>query len=464
MKVVKVKAKDARLVLLRMVADSAVCGAISAKWEREGLFSDRASNLIGSWAVKHFRKFGKAPRLNIRAAYDRWASNESDDEVQEFVGRFLESLSKELKQKKHVHSSVILDLAAEVFDKAKIRRINDEASAALEAGNIKLARKLMNEYRPVEVATTAGIDLFAGGAVARNAMRNMSESLIKWPQEAQRLFFGPIFAREEFISIMAGEKVGKSFYLQEIAILGVESGLNVAFFEVGDQSQNQIIRRFAARCGFRPFRADTLVRIPTQMTPNEDMPEVVHKHKKFKDNMTPKECSLALKTFQKKYGPQRLMMSVHPNSSINVHGIENILRRWERELDWRADLVVIDYIDILAPIEGRADTRDQINATWKALRRLNQETHCCLVGGTQANAESYKVAKLTKSQFSEDKRKHAHVTAEISINQPTEIERSRQLCRLNWVFGRDLDVNSDKFLWCAQCLALANPMVLTCFN
>jgi len=152
------------------------------------------------------------------------------------------------------------------------------------------------------------------------------------------------------------------------------------------------------------------------------------------------------------------MLSVHANSTINVAGISDILKRWESELDFVPDVIIIDYADILAPEDSRKEARHQVNDTWKALRRLSQERHCLVLTPTQANAQSYDVKTLRMKHFSEDKRKLAHVTALLGLNQ-TDPERKLGVMRLNWILVREKAFSVDHCLWTTQCLSLGRALV-----
>lgn len=465
MKIKKLKGGgDARTVLLRVVADTTVCGPVAAKWDGQ-LFASRPENLIAGWAVKHYKKYNKAPRHNIKGYYDQWAAKEQDEEVQEHVGGFLEALSEELKLKRHISTPVVLDLAADLFDRVKIEKMTEEVKQLAGNGNIAKAWKVIHHTRKVEVGTTSGLDLFAGGAVARNAIRSRSQAMLKWDQEAMRRFLADSMARDEFITFVGPEKAGKSFWLQECAYQGATSNCNVAFFETGDQSQNQIIRRFAARAAGRPFKDDRLVKMPKKIltaTEEEPLPQVIYEEETFGEPMTPREASMALKRIGRLHGKGRLKLSVHPNSSLSMAGIEMILDEWKRADGWVPDIVIIDYMDILAPMEAGPMSRDQINESWKAARRLNQKMHCLMITATQANADSYDAVTIDKGNFSEDKRKNAHVTGAIGINQ-TPTEKEHQLYRLNWLLARDLEFGTSTCVWTAACLAKANPCVVSTF-
>jgi replicative DNA helicase len=152
-------------------------------------------------------------------------------------------------------------------------------------------------------------------------------------------------------------------------------------------------------------------------------------------------------------------LSCHPNGSMSVPGIETRLDAWGRA-GWKPDIVVIDYADILAPIDTRQDKRHQVDETWKRLRGLSQKRHVCVITASQADAASYKVKTLDKSNFSESKTKLAHVNAFIGINATAD-ERDKQLRRLNFIVRREESYSEQECLYVAGCLAIANPMIVT---
>lgn len=154
----------------------------------------------------------------------------------------------------------------------------------------------------------------------------------------------------------------------------------------------------------------------------------------------------------------KLRLSVHSNSSMTVQGLRVELAEWYRKDNWVPDVVIIDYADILAPPMGVADTRDQINATWKQLRRMSQELCCLVVTATQADTASYDVQTVSMKNFSEDKRKNAHVTGTVGINQ-TAAEADIDVTRLNWVNVRDGDMKANQCVHVAGCRALSRMAV-----
>jgi len=142
-----------------------------------------------------------------------------------------------------------------------------------------------------------------------------------------------------------------------------------------------------------------------------------------------------------------------------VRDIESILDGWEKKRGFVPDVIVIDYADILAPEDSKKQIRDQTNETWASLRRLSQCRRCLVIAPTQADAASYDQHTQRMKNFSEDKRKLAHVTGMLGLNQ-TDSEKGAGLMRLNWIVLRETSFETRRCLYVAQCLSLGR--VLCC--
>jgi len=154
-------------------------------------------------------------------------------------------------------------------------------------------------------------------------------------------------------------------------------------------------------------------------------------------------------------------LSCHFNSTLKIEGIRSILQDWEKT-GWIPDVIVIDYADILDMSHPGLEGRDLINQIWKQMRSLSQKYHCLVVTATQADAKSYGKELITISNFSEDKRKAAHVTGMVGINQ-TPDEKEKELQRLNWVALREAWFSETKCVHVAGCLSIANTAIKSCW-
>jgi hypothetical protein len=125
---------------------------------------------------------------------------------------------------------------------------------------------------------------------------------------------------------------------------------------------------------------------------------------------------------------------------------------------WVPDVVIVDYFDILAPESNISEFRHQENARWEAGRRLSQEWGCALITVTQATRESYD-RRLLKLKFtSEDKRKHAHLTAYFGMNKD-EHDKARGWLRINSLLVREDDFATNDQLTVLQHIQRGKPNI-----
>jgi len=278
--------------------------------------------------------------------------------------------------------------------------------------------------------------------------------LISYPRQLDS-FLGRSMVRGKLIAWMGPDKVGKSFWLLDAAFRAVKNRRRVAYFDVGDMDEDDVLLRLGSRVSRIPHKGQLGHWHPKLVTPNGEMERERKKHKRLLSGAE------AFRACKKSFrGLDVFRLRCFSNSTIDVYGIMSVLQGWERE-GWVADVVVIDYADILAPPAGVRDTLDQIDTTWKQLRRLSQEMDCLVLTATQSNADAYqnKSKVLGRRHFSGRKTKLAHVNGMLGINM-TSGEKEVEVTRLNWVVRRDGPFTEQLYQTVAGCLAISNPAVV----
>jgi hypothetical protein len=461
------KTRDKK-ILTGMIVDAAVLGKLAPKWPKEGLFRHKWANLIAGWCIRYYNKYGKAPGKNIDGLFYSWAEDNQDDETAELISRLLTKLSGEYKRlAKDSNSDYIIDIATEHFNKIITEQHIEALQGHVESGHIDKAFKLASRFGKLEVGLQSYVDLFQDKSVIEKAFAKRQESMVHY-KGALGNFFEDAFDREMFVSFMGPEKRGKSWWLMDVGWRAMFQGRKVAFFEVGDMSQGQAIRRFMVRATGLPLKKPTRdkpIRVPTHLEPIEKkgvLPEVEFKEYKFTKIVNKKSALKICNQISKSHGEEPLLkLWSYPNSSASIQTVQSELQLLERD-GWLPDFVIIDYADLLVPLPGYQESRHQIDATWRAMRGLSQRLHCCVVTATQANAASFYAETLDRTNFSESKTKYAHVNAMIAINQTLEEKRS-QLMRLSWLVLRESGYDEEKCVHVAGCLGLANPAMFSTF-
>lgn len=453
-----------RRIVTAMVTDAHVLGTIASRWQND-LFRSKWSNLVGGWCVKFHQRYDKPPGKAIEGIFESWASKAKDEETIKLVEKFLGSLSDQYESNgESANSQFLIDQAAELFNRVRLSRLAEGLQADLDANEPQNALDRVLKYDRVEMGLDAGTDVLSDLNAIREAFAARGEPLITYPG-ALGTFFGDALERDALISFMGPEKIGKTWMLLDMAWRGISQRRKVAFFEIGDMSKHQIMRRFMVRATKRPLRAGT-VKYPHYMirNPEELFAEVDVREQHF---AKPVSWQVAWKACQKimtdriKSKESLLKLYCCPNSTITVAGIRSVLDQWARQ-GWVPDVVIVDYADILAPPMGIIESRDQINASWKQLRALSQSLHCLVVTATQSNAASYNAQVVDRRHFSEDKRKLAHVNGMIGLST-TPGEKERGVVRLSWVELREGAFSDRVCCHVAGCLALANPAIKSCF-
>ncbi len=456
-----------RRVVIAMIVDTPVLARIEPRWDRaEGLCGSRYANLVGGWCVRYIRRYGTAPGRNIAAIFAAWAgAGTREREMVALVEQFLVGLSDQYESiAEGTNSEFTIDMAAQYFTRVRAERAMERCRGAIALGQTEEAVKHLRSFDRMEIGAGTGVDIMTDAAVIDEAFRSKGNPFVTYPGALGK-FFGDAFEADSFVAILAPEKRGKSFVMLDIGWEAMLQRRRVAFFQVGDMSQNQFMRRLMCRAARHPMRAGR-VRWPTHLTREDDAHEasVLHEELHFDaplDAETAKRACARVIEKDTRTNEPLFKLFTYPNSSVTVGGVAEDLANLARN-GWEPQMVIIDYADILAPPAGNADTRDQINATWKQLRSLSQSLHCCVLTATQADAASYSATTLGRANFSEDKRKLAHTTAMFGLNA-TDTEKEMGLMRLNWIVLREEEYVSTKCVHVAGCLPLARPMVLSAY-
>lgn len=429
------------------------------------LLETRYAKQICEWATTYFDRYREAPGANINAMFSAWVEQTQPDEGDaDALKDLLKSCTASPPDFNAPH---LLDEFSRYLASKRVARLADTITASLASGRTEDALKEINSFRTVDLGSGVGFDPVRDKAALREAFAEPAEPLVKFPGAAGE-FFDAALVRDSLIGVQGPEKRGKTFWCLEFVYRAIRSHRKVAMFQVGDLSKAQVMKRWAVRMAGVPLWKSQCqgVAYPMAIRVIEGAEgkeaEVDTDVRSFPRPIDLASARAAQLRFRRRHhcADDSVMFSVHANTSINVRGIHGILDRWKYERGFIPDVIVIDYADILAPEDSSSgkEPRHQSNDTWKALRRLSQDWHACVITPTQANSAAYTVKTQRMGNFSEDKRKLAHVTGLLGLNQ-TEQEKKQGVMRLNWIVLRESEFHTDQCLWVAQCLPLGQALV-----
>lgn len=461
MRISKHSSSQEKRVLTAMVVDSVALGRIAARWPTGGLFGARHANTIGQMCVDYHRQFDGAPGEAIEGLFAAWAAKEADDDTIDLVGRFIETLSDEHDDLAEAsNTEYACDVAGELFNTVAIRRLADELKGHVDRGDPTAAVEALTQWGRVDLGVTSAVNVLDDEAAMKEAFTRATEPLIEYPGALGK-FVGNQFARDDFIALLGSTGRGKSWWLMDLAWMAMRQGRKVALFEVGDMSQANCLQRFGTRAARHPKKAGTF-KIPTKLSIDEDYDAVVeYEDRTFDTGITHQIAVEALQGRQFRFGRENSLIKLSTHASIGIAGIMALLDVWSRE-GWDADVVLIDYADILEPPPGITDLREGIDYNWRKMRQISQERHCLVVTATQGDTSSYVANLLTLTNFSDSRKKNDHPTGILGLNM-NDSEKAAGLYRLNWLKRRNEEFNPLHTVHVAGSLALGRPHIKSAF-
>ncbi len=467
MKVTQRDGSAERQVLIGMVISKKVLGAISQRWKHEGLFSSKHANLAANWAVEFFKKYNRPPEwAGLEVFYHEWADTHPDPETVRAVGSLLQGLSAETERlKSQLNQNHLIDIAGKLFESIRLKDLMLQVGASLERNDVEQARSLIEKSRKIELGLGAEINLLTDKPALARAFERKQESLITLPG-AMGNFYGNCLCRGGFVAVCAHSKRGKSFDLQDLAWRAIEQGRKVAYFEMGDHSEEDVVIRFATRATGLPYdpqqKHKTMrVELPTQL--DTESGEVTAHNIRWEDRkvLTLDRAWRFYEEIVSDGDGDRMKLWCNSAGSMSIKGVDLILEEKARD-GWLADIVVLDYLDLAAPLDTKGEKLEQENETWMLARGLSQKRHALVLAATQANRKNPDAKTLTREDIGGFHMKLAHVTRMSGICQ-TPKEKQQNISRRNWIGGRDLEFGEKKICYYAGNLAIGQPMLMSSF-
>lgn len=513
-----------RQITIGLITSTDFAKRLEPYWASTALRSTTAKRLC-KWCWEYFKQHKSAPGRHIEVLF--WEKVKTDNlpkEVAEEIElEILPSLSDEFE---HASFNVeyVLQNALKFLSERKLENLVDLLKAKLAKGEVKQAEELVQSFTSASEEVSDVVDLSSPKVLQSidTAFEEVQSPLFKVPGALGDML-NPHLIRGGFVAMMAREKLGKTWTLIQLSVFAAKQGVNVAFFQAGDMTRTQFLRRMAVNrthrnidskycvdryipvkdciynqcdtcdkreraCNFGIFNHYELqedygsieglkqkidfstllekVEEHTDYQPCTDCKEyrtnqwgvVWLKHKGKVAPLTAKDAKKAFKTFFIKRN-KRFQLATYANGSLSVGEIEAQLKVWEKESGFIADMIVVDYADLLVEPSVQEERAKQ-NMVWKKLRGLSQSQHCLVLTVTQADAASYEQSTLKLKNFSEDKRKYAHATAFFGLNQdPKGREKKLQIMRVNELVVREGAFEADKQVTVLQDLASGQAFI-----
>jgi hypothetical protein len=484
--------------------------------------------MIAEWCIGFLDEFQKAPERNIEDIYyEKKKAKQIPENMVEEILEDLEDLAQEYEEDYNVEYA--LKRTTAYFKERHLQLHLEEVRRLQENGEGEAAQALSTSYKGLSFRLADDLDLGRKESLdkVKSAFTKLATPLIEYPGALGEILNDQM-VRGGFVAMMASEKRGKTWWLLDMAMRAAFNRNKVAFFQAGDMTEAQQIKRIASYLTKLPTLEKYIGDI---YTPEADCirnqldicdkeqrrnnfgiftggeydeydirekvlkEELIEKWKDWEHDYKPcTNCSefhaerlgtpwLVPKKIPKVVGAddaskkveeffikkgRYFKISTHPNNTLTVRRIKEILKDWEVKPDGRIghkeemfipSVIIVDYADLMVP-EKHKEFRHGQNEIWKDLRALSQELDCLVITATQADAKSYERKLLTMSNYSEDKRKFGHVTAMFGLNQDKHgREKQLGIMRINELVIREGEYHSANTVTVLQNLTTGKPFL-----
>jgi len=415
---------------------------------------------VFGWACNHYKAYGQAPGVAaLNSLFIEW-SQSADKTTKLLVEKFLLGL-----RPVEMNADYCLDLLERLFVRNETTKLINKVQAAMSNGHAQAATDLIQKYKPTSFAEQADYvsPLEDQSSVITAYDKTKCNSLVKFPVGTPLAqWIEPVLHSDALVSFIGAEKMGKSVHLAMICIRGVIQGKRVAFFNLGDLSENQCLRRWTTSlCGKPVYQGK--YRMPESITIEEKELKVEFSHRHADAGYSQEEATAAWKAVAKRGDTSRLRIVSKPAGTFSVSDLDRKLDAWANK-GWLPDVVGVDYFGLLARPKG-LESHEAMDADWAGLRMLSTKYKILLLTASQTKAAGYGKRWLGREDFSGSKGINAHTNAVIGINMD-EMERANQVCRLNYVVVRESEFLTNlpsRYIAVAGCPAIGRFHVKSAF-
>lgn len=483
------------------------------------LFKSSRSKVVARWCLNYYRKFEKAPKAHIQDIFNEQVENEKIEEGDvQLIGRLLERISKEHERKDNFNANFVLKQAEKFFGSEHLKETCETILDTLESDFVQ-ARSLMEEWKPKELPSTQGatpsesidsiIEFFEekerplfefsgdfgklmnqefirGNFIGVMGMEKSGKSYtlmeMAWKASFQRLnvlyvHAGDMIAKQQLgryclrASKATTGPIARSIYIPvhdcmrnqndscdknkrkckfglDLSVednIGFDIKLLDTFFEDYESKKDLIEYNFEN--GYEPCD------VCRKEKDEKNYKGAVWYKKEKREPISLNRSIKSIERIKKSNRTKEIIFMYYSSDTLTCNELQSIMER-KAEEGTPIDVLIVDYADLLTH-DSRDDFRHRENAKWKGLRRISQDYNCLVITATQADAASYKVDTLELSNFSEDKRKYAHVTSFLAISQ-TKKEKVKGIVRMSRLISRE-QPPEHRQVAILQCLDIGQP-------
>ncbi len=430
---------------------------------------------IAAWAKGYFDEYQKAVYTHIQ---DIFEFERSEGQLQEaevsLIGVFLNKLSKKfVEDDVKINLIYVVDEAVRYFKKRGLRVKSEKVQLLLDNDRVDEAEAEMGSYKQIAKETSKWRNPFDEAYVRKMDSPEIKENttLFRFPGKLGSVCGD--FKRGELVGVLGKFKSGKSWFTQEMAILAMSQGYQVAYISL-EMTEEELTERFYRRLTGRPEETGEVLypifdceknqnatcdksqatnRIRLKYVPDDPLfpayfsdirnsyvpcnycrdidrfnynPSVwfiSSQKKRFGTNKLIKK----LKGFKLMAGCGDIRFIPYSAFSANFDQISRDLDKLYYDEDYLADVIVIDQIRILAPTTKNLDGYQLMDYNWKMAKKMAGDRNALVISPHQTTKSGLKKKSLSSDNIADYVGIFGHVNKLYAINQSPAEKRSKMM-------------------------------------
>lgn len=454
------------------------------KWYQPHYFSDYG-RIIAQWVMDYWAKYSQAPGKNIQSIFNV-EHEKLPHALARNVATYLENLSSTYESASEFNEPYMVEQAQAYFKRKAYEHLFNQGRELVLAGQMDEAVKLHEQFRGVASVTSRWENPLDQRVIRQHfsEMEDDTYTVLNFNGALGQLV-RPL-ERGWLVAFLGPMKRGKSFWIQETLFRAAASRKRAAYVNLemipkgvrerqymrltglgnnhnGRPVQFPLFDCYYNQCGECPVpdmrtndmtlrRDDADRSLPKWGSSGQEdyrvctacrdekelrkhwLPDVWYTWYKPEREFTEETVIKTAAGFMRQYG-DRIRQITYPAYSVNISDIQRDLEELAWADNFRPDVVLVDYADIVDSETRTSSEREHLNQVWKAMKRAAGEMQALWVTASQTNRAAIDKALVGQKDVAEDIRKLAHVDAMYAINQ-TANEKDDLITRISTLAHR----------------------------
>jgi len=362
--------------------------------------------------------FGTAPENHFHDELINYISSMKQETQEQYITYTQRIKEIDEPNKDYVLSRLSTFVRQQEFDIALEQAAELSVAGSLDEAELVMQNALKQGIESVDI----GIDYLGQSGVYRFLHGDGLEFLMKTDITELDKLIGGLY-RGSFVIIMGPYKGMKSWFCQFLAVSALLRGLKVLHVS-HENSLGLTEKRYDMMVGSlidEKLNNDSLDIEFNQIDENGHLELCKETRGSVNDSSAVMNARSKLTVFGGK-----LIIKKYPMGLCNMRELERHINYLEAYEHFIPDVIINDYADIMAPLDYKQDTRNQINETYMYHKRIADERNILMITPSQVTNEANKRGRIHKTDAAEDKRKLGNVDLALAIGQTAQEKELNQ--------------------------------------